>query len=467
MVQGLTVTLEPEAKAVEAMAQMIRTASKAYSVFDAAKLVLASGDRFRVGFALAAETNAKLSVIPSDSSVWVSRDEAMAHLIHSDVLSQYYRQEEIELEEPKGNFTSIAICGMSGELLGPPSHHSYQSALHKIHRERFSNLYLEDYKRRIRTDNSPEIIEKWKESQKRGMQWTDLKADVPEGGEAPKFKSRAEMEAHFRAHHAEALITETLQVMVAGNIPKKNLSAGLYHALRKAVDEARKHLLPTAQQLCGGFEKQGLKLFKRRGGKLWVSRVRPRLLDSTIVLSDRIAKMLEIIKAKPGIKVKQLLEAIAPSTPATEKPAVIEEAQAVVTSADAPAPAPPEASNEQLQALKDLHWLNSEGYVIEYSDGIVFIGVTEPPPAKPKAAKSAAAEATEKTESVKAVAVTEEAQTPEAIEVPETVSLEESPAAKEAAAPVVPKDAGMSEEERQHFISTGEDFMIDPPEETS
>ncbi|MEI6535758.1 MAG: hypothetical protein WCN98_10490, partial [Verrucomicrobiaceae bacterium] len=230
VVQGLTVTLEPETKAVEAMAQMIRTAGKAYSVFDAAKLVLASGDRFRVGFALAAETNAKFSVIPSDSSVWVSRDEAMAHLIHSDVLSQYYRLEEIELEEPKGNFTSIAICGMSGELLGPPSHHSYQSTLHKIHRERFFNLHLEDYKRRIRTDNSPEIIEKWKESQKRGQQWTDLKAEVPEGGEATKFKSRAEMEAHFRAHHAEALITETAHVMVAGNIPKKNLSPGLYHA---------------------------------------------------------------------------------------------------------------------------------------------------------------------------------------------------------------------------------------------
>lgn len=418
------------------MAQMIRTAGKAYSVFDAAKLVLASGDRFRVSFALAAETNAKFSVIPADSSVWVSREEAMAHLIQSDVLNQYYRQDEIELEEPKGNFTSIAICGMSGELLGPPSHHSYQSTLHKIHRERFYNLHLEDYKRRIRTDNSPEIIEKWKESQKRGQQWTDLKAEVPEGGEAPKFKSRAEMESHFRTHHAETLITEAAQVMVAGNIPKKNLSPGLYHALRKGVDEARKHLLPTAQQLCGGFEKQGLKLFKRRGGKLWVSRVRPRLLETGVVLSDRIAKMLEIIKAKPGIKVKPLLEAIAPSAATTEKPAVSEEAQAA-PSAETPVAASAEASSEQLQVLKDLHWLNSEGYVIEYSDGIVFIGVNEPPPAKPKAVKPVAVEATEKVEPEEVVAVTEEAETPAAPEVTDTtveeiVAEEKPPAASPA-----------------------------------
>jgi len=35
------VLVEPEAKATEAMAGMIRTAGKAYSVFDAARLVLA------------------------------------------------------------------------------------------------------------------------------------------------------------------------------------------------------------------------------------------------------------------------------------------------------------------------------------------------------------------------------------------------------------------------------------------
>ncbi|MEI6534333.1 MAG: hypothetical protein WCN98_03255, partial [Verrucomicrobiaceae bacterium] len=131
------------------------------------------------------------------------------------------------------------------------------------------------------------------------------------------------------------------------------------------------------------------------------------------------------------IKVKQLLDAIAPGTTATETPTVIEEAQAVVPSPDAPAAAQVDTSSEQLQALKDLHWLNSEGYVIEYSDGIVFIGVTEPPPAKPKAVKPAAIEGEEKAESVEAVAVTEEAQNPEGTEVTdveaEEIVVEEEP----------------------------------------
>ena len=408
VIQGLTVSIEPDTKAVEAMAHMIRTAGKAYSVFDAAKLVLSSGDRFDVVFTLDAPGSPKFTTVPADGSVWLTREEAMSHLMQSDVPGQFYRAEEVELEEPKGIFTSIAICGFSGELLGPPNHHSYQTTLHRIHRERFGHIHFEDFKRRVRTDATPEAVEKWKESQRHGRQWIDLKAEVPEGGEAPRLKTRAEVDSHFRTHHADSLLGETARATVPGNIPKKNLTPALYFALRKSVDEARKHLLGIAQQLCAGFEKQGLKLFKRRGGKLWVSRTRPRLLERDVVLSDRISKIIELVKAKPGILMKELLETIAPA--GAEQPPVAppaspadstagESAAAPDTGAasppapaTAPEPAPSPVALERVQVLKDLHWLNSEGYLIEYADSAVFIGVIEPPPAKPKTAKPAAPE---------------------------------------------------------------------------
>ncbi|HSI61853.1 MAG TPA: hypothetical protein VLE43_02005, partial [Candidatus Saccharimonadia bacterium] len=152
-VTGLNVQVEPEAKATEAMAAMIRNAGKAYSVFDAARLVLASGDRFHVRFKMAPDANAKLYAVPTDGSLWLSKEEALTHVIHGDAISTFYKVDEVELEVPKGNFTSVAVCGMSGALLGPPSHHSYQTTLHKIHREQFSHLPFEDYKRRVRTDS--------------------------------------------------------------------------------------------------------------------------------------------------------------------------------------------------------------------------------------------------------------------------------------------------------------------------
>ncbi len=427
VVPGLVTSIEPDIKAVEAMAHMIRTAGKAYSVFDAAKLVLSSGDRFDVAFTLDAPGSHKFATVPADGSVWLSREEAMSHLMQSDVPSQFYRVEEIELEEPKGNFTSIAICGFSGALLGPPNHHSYQTTLHRIHRERFAHIPFEDFKRRVRTDSSPEAVEKWKESQKRGTQWTDIKAVIPEGGEAPRLKSRAEVETHFRTHYAESLLGETARATVPGNIPKKNLPPTLYFALRKTVDEMRKHLLGIAQQLCAGFEKQGLKLFKRRGGKLWVSRTRPRLLERDVVLSDRISKIVDLVKTKPGILVKELLETIvpAPTDPTKVKPAAAEATGETEASPDASAtsqpapvpvaePAPSPVDLERVQVLKDLHWLNSEGYLIEYADSAVFIGVTEPPPAKPKAVKPAPPEGAAAVEETAAEPVVDESLADEA-----------------------------------------------------
>lgn len=448
-VPGLNVGVEPEARATEAMAAMIRTAGKAYSVFDAARLVLANGERFHVKFSLAADAPGKLYTVPQDGSLWLSREDALAHFLHSEALKEFYVSEQIELEEPKGNFASVAVCGMSGEPLGPPSHHSYQTNLHRLHRERFSHLPFEEYKRRVRTDNTPEAVEKWKESQKHGTQWVWQKGEVAEGAEPLRFKSRADMETHFRKTHADTLVGEVSEATVSGNIPKRLLAPALYNHLRRAVDEARKHLLATAQQLCSGFEHHGLKLFKRRGGKLWVSRVRPRSLDSSVVLSDRIAKLVELIKTKPGVSTKELLDLVAPAAAAavpapaeavvapapapaaeapTEAPAVEEapsaetvesasetahapaeegtvEASAETTEAPAEAAAPAVAatapveepahqpSPEHVQLLKDLHWLNSEGYVIEYADGVVFPGVTEPPPAKPKPVKAQPAQA--------------------------------------------------------------------------
>lgn len=442
-VPGLTVGVEPEARATEAMAAMIRTAGKAYSVFDAARLVLANGERFHVKFSLAADAPGKLYTVPQDGSLWLGREDALAHFLHSEALKEFYVSEQIELEEPKGNFTSVAVCGMSGEPLGPPSHHSYQTNLHRLHRERFNHLPFEEYKRRVRTDNTPEAVEKWKESQKHGTQWVWQKGEVAEGAEPLRFKSRSDMETHFRKEHADNLVGEVSEATVSGNIPKRLLAPALYNHLRRAVDEARKHLLATAQQLCSGFEHHGLKLFKRRGGKLWVSRVRPRSLDSSVVLSDRIAKLVELIKTKPGVSTKELLDLVAPAAAAV--PAAPEAAAAPAPVAEAPAEAPageetpaPEAvesvsesapaeegtveavadtteapteapaavaaaapaeepahqpSPEHVQLLKDLHWLNSEGYVIEYADGVVFPGVTEPPPAKPKPVKAQPAQA--------------------------------------------------------------------------
>ncbi len=370
----ISVIIEPEDKAADALAAHIRATGRAFSMFDAAKLVLDSGDRHRLRLVCAAERAAGLLLAKADGAVFLSREEAVQHLLRSPALDQFYKAEEIELEEPKGEFKSMAVCGMSGELLGPPSHHSYQQALMRLHRERFPTLPFDEYKRRVRTESDPEIIAKWKEQQKKGVRWVELGGEAAEGVEPKTFASRAELEAHFRRQHSEAAVEEVREAAVPGSLPRGQLSQPLAALARRAVEGAKKHMFDFSQRLGSALDRRGLRLFKRRAGKLFVSRIRPRAIDPAVVFSERVQKIVEIIRQQPGIPISKLLDAAAPAPAAPESP-------------PAESAEPPKLTSEQIGAMKDLRWLADEGYVIEYSDGAVFLGVQgEPLVQKPQPA---------------------------------------------------------------------------------
>ena len=59
----------------------------------------------------------------------------------------------------------MAVCGFSGEILGPPNHHSFQTTVARLHREQFYNLPLDRYKARIRTEKDEALVAKWLEEQ--------------------------------------------------------------------------------------------------------------------------------------------------------------------------------------------------------------------------------------------------------------------------------------------------------------
>lgn len=439
----MQVVIEPEDKSAEALANHIRNSGHAFSMFDAARLVLAEGDRFQARYTCASERNSGLFVTPADGGLFLTRDEATQHVLRSAALETYYRTEEIELEEPKGDFKSVGVCGMSGELIAPPSHHSFQTAIIRLHRERFSHMPLEDYKRRVRVESDPELVTKWKEQQKKGLRWIWLKDQPAEGAEPITLSTRAEMESHFRRMHGEDAVREVREAIVHGNVDKQKLSHVLFILLRGAVDTARKHLFEMSQKLGGGFERRSLKLFKRRAGKLFVCRVKPKAIDPGVVFSTRVSTIVELLKGKSGIMLHELVEAICPSAPVAES-----------SEGEAPAakvPTPP--TDEQIAVIKDIRWLANEGYVIEYSDGMVFLGVQgEVQPAKaPKSATNASPESatTETTLAAEAAPCEAEAPISEAEhESPseEVPKIEEvSPVADEDATPAAEAEATTEE----------------------
>ncbi len=376
---GVKAVIEAEDKALDALALHIKTQGRAFSLFDAARLVLAGEDRHHVKFDCEAERLVGLFSIPG-SGLFETREEAFKFLLRSaDAMAPYYKMEEVELEAPKGNFTSVGVCGFSGEVLGPPSHHSFQTALKRLHNERFGNMSIEDYRRRVRVESTPELVEKWKEEQKKGVRWVYVKEELAEGQEPQAFSSRADLEAHFRRIHGDDAVVEVREAVLPGTIRREQLSPGLGRLFRRNLEEARKHLFELSQKIAHGLERRGMKLFKRRAGKMFVSRVKPRAVDPGVIFSERIKAIVEVVRREPGILASKLVEAVAPS-PAAEAAKEGEPAESKQK----------QFTDDQVQVLRDLRWLSDEGYVIEYSDGPVFLGVQGDPPqhaAEGKAAK--------------------------------------------------------------------------------
>lgn len=428
----ISVMIEVEEKSADALAAHIKHTGRAFSMFDASRLVLGSGERFHVRFTCAPERPAGLFRVVADGAVFLSREEASRYILNSGALAEYYRTEEVEQEEPKGEFKSVGVCGMSGTLLGPPSHHSYQPAIVRLHREKFANMQLEDFKRRIRVEADPELVAKWKEQQRTSLRWTYLKGQPAEGAVPTAFATRAEMESHFRRTHTEDAIEEVREVVVPGTGAREKLSRVLIILLGRAVEDARNHLFAFSQHLGQALEHRGLKLFKRRSGKLFVSRVRPKAIDPGVIFSDRINVIVETIKERPGIMHSKLVEAIAAGsmTPpaATESVAPAPEAATVEAS---------HLTDAQIAVMKDLRWLADEGYVIEYSDGPVFLGVQNEAPAAPKAPKPKQARPGKKPPATPAGGTaSDNAAQPEAHVPNESTSEEDTgPAAEEAAPP--------------------------------
>lgn len=194
MLEGWKLLLIPEHSALEAIAKQIRSRAKAYPLFELARLVVNLSDRYSVALKAESEESPKLFRVKADGSLWTSRREAVSHLL-SKHLEKFYQRSSITTEAPKGNYSVVAQCGMSGVLLGPPNHHEYQSRLLALHSSRFKNLPFEVYKTRIKMMRDEALMEQWKTEQSTRTVFTPIEPSdesVPASDEVTKETSVVE-----------------------------------------------------------------------------------------------------------------------------------------------------------------------------------------------------------------------------------------------------------------------------------
>ncbi len=375
----------PDDNAFKVLSQAIKQSCRTFELFEIARLILEKPERWVCVAKHPGQKEAEPAILHAavpDGLPFASEADAVQHVL-THYLDQFFTVEDYEAEPPSGNFQTIHRCGITGELIGPPNFHRYQAMLRDHHANRVSNVPFEKVQARLESVRDPEVVSAWLERMKQGRRYT-LK-DVPEGTEAPTFVDFESARLYLLTHAKEKLVRPAYSVRFIGRdlhlLPPAD---PLRRSIEALHEQQMRFPLNTANNIRGRLRRLNLAVYKRGSkGVSYVCAVKRRFRTPGEVLADNIADLINFLEANPDIKASDLprqylgMAASSPDTTTTEQPTP--EGEPETTSATSS-----KESADALAALRrDLRYLVTQGYVVEYSDGRLQV----PPPLETPKAK--------------------------------------------------------------------------------
>jgi hypothetical protein len=379
----LVLSILPDEKGVESLARQIRVTGRAYPLFDIAQLILQKPERQLVRFEVKKTPEGQplqpLFLCALDDTLWLSEEEAVQHVLARH-FQTFYQVERTPTDPPRGTYTFVAQCGLSGKILGPPNYHDYQTQLHKLHTERFARMPFEAFKARVKIVRDEAVVKQWIEDHSFKTEYNCLNVPEPK-----KCGSRDEVAQHFREVHLPNIIKSVDTHTLSGTAARQLRSPGLQRAVRAMWEDQRRFPLQVATVLSQQFAGHGLQFFKVNRTVTHVSVARPHFLDlEATPVSEGVKRIVDFINAHPRCTRRKLMETLAPAPAPPATPV----APAVPAEGAAPAAMEPPAAPEQTALASDLHWLIHEGHVIEFANGVLETA-KRPLPKPPKPQKAA------------------------------------------------------------------------------
>ena len=331
----------PQPPAFENVSGQIKAGLVAYSLLALARLFLQKPQRYEVS--LSATGERPLFQLSENGALSFDR-EFLERNAFRFARESFYRIEITQSEPIHGNFSNVARCRLTGTLLGPTNHHTYQAKLRSLYEQRFSRrMSFADYQRQIEIVNDPALVQRWKDEARNVTTYTTLREDSP-----VTFSAAAEAERHFRANYLTDLIRPLEQITIDGISSRRLADQTLRRAIEDAWAREMKSPSKIMEELAARFREAGLNLFRHRRGALFVSPIRPHpFTDEQGRLSSTVNAILEVLRATPAINRKELFEKL-------NQRSVSENAE-----------------SWKLSVASDLRWLISAGYIIEFNDGLL------------------------------------------------------------------------------------------------
>ncbi len=363
---AVEVTFLPEEKAVASIIDTMKLSRRAYAFFDVAKLVLNKPERHQVKLArkpAADGSRAPLHFATATENVFLSQEEASQSIFrrHLDLVC---KETKTPVAPPKGNFVFVNRCGLTGELLGPPNYHEYQSRLIRHHQQRLAHVPFEKFKANIQTVRDPEAVKAWADSMSVKTEYECIL-----DGEPTKFGSLDELQKHVVASHLDKLVSAVPEVVLSGQASRKLEHNAIHEAIRLAWQSERRFPLKTANQLQARLRQEGFHFFKHDKAITYVSAIRPRRFEAGQELTEHVRKIVAFLRTHENCRRQNLLAHFLSS-------ATVNDQQQATTESNA------QKRTEEL-LLADLHWLIQDGYLVEFGDGRLWALEDKPPKPAP------------------------------------------------------------------------------------
>jgi hypothetical protein len=356
----LEIRVLPEQKALGAVIRRIQTSHRAFPLRDIAWLFLDNPASCLIRIEPLKDQQVPLFQCKVCGLPALTEEEVRAHLVNRH-MDDFFDVEEVSCDPPSGAFVCVARCSLSGELLGPPNHHSFNSKVHEMLRTRFPNMSEEAYRSRIETVRESEVIEQWRQQCTKKKIYRRKGATLPvaepvadgadvlaEGAEAeppPKAPpmEREVAELVFMREILPEQISNVRHLICTAAVAVQTTSRPLYFALKDTLNRERRFPASLFFALRGAFRHRNLHLFRVNDpkGQDFVMLKAPALLDPTHTV-QALRDVLTYVTEHGACTKSELVTALAGSDETKIK-----------------------------ETLVQLVWLVEKGHVIEYYNDVL------------------------------------------------------------------------------------------------
>lgn len=291
---------------------------------------------------------------------WFAQDEeALRRHLLSAHFSEWFEPREIDVDPPSGTFTSVAKCGVTGKLLAPPNHHSFnRRVLEMLSTPECAGLTEAEYRARIERVTDPEAIEQWRAEASKQTVWVfkdknakpkpAASAPAPKPAEAPaaeapaaeapapeapaaeappeKTYTRDEAEAFFFEKVAPGLMRHSRQATASHAASKTIGDGALLGAIRHAWEHEQR--IPVSSlyfAIRGGLKARRLAVF-RSASHHREEFVAPRM-PTPLVAASAVPELKEIlawVSGREGATKAELLAALLPEGTSPERVSAVQ-----------------------------------------------------------------------------------------------------------------------------------------------